>query len=136
MVAHTAKSGSMRTLHLWVSNSIRCEERRAKALCYCSPISDIREATSLVKKTGSDILISVGGGSPVDSAKAIAYTLHKDGGHWLPNIAIPTTLSVAETTQNAGYTDDDGHKVAVTDPEMVPKGPLRAQIGRNVQRGC
>ena len=86
-----------------------------------SPISDIRAATSLVKETGSDILLSVGGGSPIDSAKAIAYTLKQEGKEWIPNIAVPTTLSVAETTQNAGYTDDDGHKVAVTDPEMVPK---------------
>ena len=67
-------------------------------------------------------MISVGGGSPIDSAKAIAYNLHQDTGNWIPNIAIPTTLSVAETTQNSGFSDDNGHKIAVTDPEMVPKG--------------
>lgn len=39
------------------------------------------------------------------------------------SIAVPTTLSVAETTKNAGFTDADGNKVAVVaDRELVPKG--------------
>lgn len=70
------------------------------------------------------MLISVGGGSPVDSAKVIAYNIYQDTGRWIPSIALPTTLSVAETTQNAGYTDGEGHKVAVSDAELVPKGML------------
>lgn len=66
--------------------------------------------------------MSVGGGSPIDSAKAIAHNIHKETGRWIPSIAVPTTLSVAETTQNAGFTTDEGHKIAVSDPEQVPKG--------------
>ncbi|KAF2133076.1 alcohol dehydrogenase [Dothidotthia symphoricarpi CBS 119687] len=86
-----------------------------------APIQGIREATESMSKSGCDILISVGGGSPIDSAKAIAHNIHEKTGKWIPSIAVPTTLSVAETTQNAGFTNDDGHKIAVSDPEMVPK---------------
>lgn len=87
-----------------------------------SPIGDIREATGLMAKSGCDVLISIGGGSPIDSAKAIAYNIHQETGKWIPSIAVPTTLSVAETTQNAGFTTEEKHKIAVSHPELVPKG--------------
>ncbi|PBP15575.1 alcohol dehydrogenase IV [Diplocarpon rosae] len=86
-----------------------------------APITAIREATELVKRSGADVLISIGGGSPIDSAKAIAFQIHRDTGIWIPSIAVPTTLSVAETTQNAGFTNEEKQKIAVRDPELVPK---------------
>jgi 3-oxoacid CoA-transferase len=43
---------------------------------------------------------------------------------------VPTTLSVAETTQNAGFTTEDKHKIAVSNPELVPKGELRVKHER------
>jgi alcohol dehydrogenase class IV len=86
------------------------------------PIGAIREATELVKASGADVLISIGGGSPVDSAKAVAYQIHEATGKWIPSIAVPTTLSVAETTQNAGFTTEERKKIAVSHPELVPKG--------------
>jgi 3-oxoacid CoA-transferase len=73
-------------------------------------------------KSGCDVLIAIGGGSPIDSAKAIAYNIHEETGKWIPTIAVPTTLSVAETTQNAGFTTEEKHKIAVSNPELVPKG--------------
>jgi hypothetical protein len=75
-----------------------------------------------MSKSGCDVLISIGGGSPIDSAKAIAYNIHQETGKWIPSIAVPTTLSVAETTQNAGFTTEEKAKIAVSDPELVPKG--------------
>lgn len=92
------------------------------------PIGDIREATALVAKSGSDVLISIGGGSPIDSAKAIAYNIHQETGKWIPSIAVPTTLSVAETTQNAGFTTEELHKIAVSHPELVPKGKTVTEL--------
>lgn len=86
------------------------------------PIQLIRDATTMMSKSGCDILVSVGGGSPIDSAKAIAHNIYKETGNWIPSIAVPTTLSCAETTQNSGFTTDEGHKIAVSDPEQVPKG--------------
>jgi 3-oxoacid CoA-transferase len=76
----------------------------------------------MVRAAGADVLISVGGGSPIDSAKAVAYRIHEQTGVWIPSIAVPTTLSVAETTQNAGFTTEELKKIAVSHPELVPKG--------------
>lgn len=78
-------------------------------------------------KSGCDVLISIGGGSPIDSAKAIAYNIHEETGKWIPSIAVPTTLSVAETTQNAGFTTEEKHKIAVSNPELVPKGKCEVE---------
>jgi alcohol dehydrogenase class IV len=86
------------------------------------PIGAIREATELVKTAQADVLVSIGGGSPIDSAKAVAYQIHEQTGKWIPRIAVPTTLSVAETTQNAGFTTEEKKKIAVSHPELVPKG--------------
>src|SRR5215471_12752986 len=86
------------------------------------PVADVQRAISLIQESGADVLLSVGGGSPIDSAKAVAFNLHKETGNWIPSIAIPTTLSVAETTHVAGFTDEEGHKTAVADPELTPKG--------------
>jgi 3-oxoacid CoA-transferase len=76
------------------------------------------------------VLVSIGGGSPIDSAKAIAYQIFQETRIWIPSIAVPTTLSVAETTQNAGFTTEDKKKIAVSHPELVPKGILRNPIPR------
>ncbi|KAF1359511.1 alcohol dehydrogenase [Lizonia empirigonia] len=93
-----------------------------------APIQLIRDATTMMSKSGCDILVSVGGGSPIDSAKAIAHNIYRETGNWIPSIAVPTTLSCAETTQNSGFTTDEGHKIAVSDPEQVPKGSILAVI--------
>ncbi|KAH6675773.1 alcohol dehydrogenase [Halenospora varia] len=86
-----------------------------------APILAIREAKNLVKETRADVLISIGGGSPIDSAKAIAYQIFVETRIWIPTVAVPTTLSVAETTQNAGFTTEEKKKIAVSHPELVPK---------------
>ncbi|EEH43065.2 uncharacterized protein PADG_07885 [Paracoccidioides brasiliensis Pb18] len=101
-----------------------------------APLADIESAISAVRESGADVLVSVGGGSPIDAAKAIAYHLHVNnddangGRKWIPSIAVPTTLSVAETTKNAGFTNAEGAKVSVSDAELVPKGSfLPTSIG-------
>lgn len=112
-----ALSARLANMREWVFGHVHCNQ-----LTQFRPIGDIREATALMSKSGCDVLISIGGGSPIDSAKAIAYNIHKETGKWVPSIAVPTTLSVAETTQNAGFTTEELHKIAVSDPELVPKG--------------
>ena len=99
-----------------------------------APIAQIEEAASLVgggSDPGNpqvDTVISLGGGSPIDSAKAIAHILHdkspnkdKDKAGFLHHIAIPTTLSVAEVTGIAGYTSPEGVKSMFRSPSLVPK---------------
>jgi alcohol dehydrogenase class IV len=86
-----------------------------------APVAQLDEATSIVQKDSSvDTVISIGGGSPIDSAKAISYRLHDKSGKWLFHIAIPTTLSASECTMMAGYTESDGVKTGVRGKELVP----------------
>lgn len=86
-----------------------------------APVAQLDEATTLVENdTNIDTVISIGGGSPIDSSKAISYRLHEKTGKWLFHIAIPTTLSASECTLMAGYTQSDGLKTGVGAPELVP----------------
>jgi len=87
-----------------------------------APIAQLDEATELVKKDSSiDTIISIGGGSPIDSAKAISYRVNEQTGNFLFHITIPTTLSAAECTSNAGYTDNTGLKTGVSNPKLAAK---------------
>lgn len=62
-----------------------------------APVQGIIRGLEAFKAAGADIIISVGGGSPIDASKAIVYRLHQQtGGKFLNHIAIPTTLSAAE----------------------------------------
>jgi alcohol dehydrogenase class IV len=86
-----------------------------------APIAQLDEATSLVAKDPSiDTVISIGGGSPIDSAKAISHRVHEKTGNFLFHIAIPTTLSASECTMMAGFTAADGVKTGVRAAELVP----------------
>lgn len=86
-----------------------------------APVAQLDEATKIVENDSSvDTVISIGGGSPIDSAKAISYRLHDKSGRWLHHIAIPTTLSASECTMMAGYTESDGVKTGVRAKELVP----------------
>jgi alcohol dehydrogenase class IV len=92
-----------------------------------APVAQLDEATEIVKKDSSvDTIISIGGGSPIDSAKAITYrvnetTSESGEGKWLLHIAIPTTLSAAECTAAAGYTRADGVKTGIFHPNTFPQ---------------
>ena len=86
-----------------------------------APVAQLDEATDNVRKDSTiDTLISIGGGSPIDSAKAISYRLHEQTGKFLYHITVPTTLSAAECTYIAGYTNEEGTKISVADPELAP----------------
>ncbi|EEB86737.1 hypothetical protein MPER_16198, partial [Moniliophthora perniciosa FA553] len=88
-----------------------------------SPIAGIRKGLKIFRDNGCDIIVSVGGGSPVDASKAILYfKQQEDGGELLYQIAIPTTLSAAEYTIGSGYTNEEGKKVAVSNPKLAPSG--------------
>jgi alcohol dehydrogenase class IV len=90
-----------------------------------SPISGIRAGVDMLKQSGADIIVSVGGGSPIDASKAIIYYLHEQlGGDFLRQIAIPTTLSAAEYSIGAGYTDEAGQKTAVSSQYLAPSGVI------------
>ncbi|OSX66597.1 hypothetical protein POSPLADRAFT_1178051 [Postia placenta MAD-698-R-SB12] len=88
-----------------------------------SPVSGIHNGLKAFKDASADIIVSVGGGSPIDASKAILYFYQQEkGGDYLRQIAIPTTLSAAEYTVGAGYTNEEGKKVAVSSPQLAPAG--------------
>lgn len=90
-----------------------------------APVAQLDEATDLVAKDSSiDTIISIGGGSPIDSAKAISFRQNEKTGSFLHHIAIPTTLSAAECTSIAGYTKSDGVKTAIGHPNVYPSAIL------------
>lgn len=64
-----------------------------------TPVAGIRNGLKLFKDNQCDVIVSVGGGSPIDGSKAMLYNLQQEtGGPTLHQIAIPTTLSAAEYT--------------------------------------
>lgn len=69
-----------------------------------APIQDIRKALDDLKKSKSDGIVAVGGGSPIDAAKVVLGFYKEETGILLKLISIPTTLSAAEFTIIAGYT--------------------------------
>jgi maleylacetate reductase len=88
-----------------------------------APSTGIVRATSAAKEANADSLISLGGGSPIDSTKIIVKELSHDFRlPALPHIAIPTTLSAAEFSHIAGMTDDKmNRKTGFRDLRMVPR---------------
>lgn len=111
------------------------------------PHDVVLAATEAARAAGADGVLSVGGGSPIDLAKAVSLCLaedvrtHTDLLRWrvvfeypdkveiptprkpeLPHIAVSTTLSAGEFTSIAGITDTDRSvKDLYMAPTLVPK---------------
>lgn len=105
------------------------------------PSRGVLEAARLARAAGADLVVSFGGGSPVDCAKLVALALAED---WtepaqiharadrtnrtpparepVPQIAVTTTLSAGEFTAAAGVTNEDtGFKGGYGHPSLAPK---------------
>ena len=99
------------------------------------PVSAVEAAAALSRREGCDSLVAVGGGSPMDTAKAAAAllarpdrTLSQLAGLLKvrrpipPFIAVPTTAGTgSETTIAAVVTGADHHKYAVSDLCLIPR---------------
>lgn len=88
-----------------------------------APISGIKQAIGEVQRARADSLISLGGGSPIDSTKVVVKEMSDSFAKPLiAHLAIPTTLSAAEFSHSAGMTDDNTkRKTGVRDPRLVPR---------------
>ncbi|KAL4912422.1 alcohol dehydrogenase [Aspergillus aurantiobrunneus] len=83
------------------------------------PEDDVEQAVeTILRSDGVDTLVSLGGGSPIDTAKVISMRIKERRGDTLKHLTIPTTLSAAECTAAGGYTKADGVKVGFRRPEM------------------
>ena len=83
------------------------------------PGGAVMELTALLRSSGADGAVAVGGGSPIDGTKAALF--HLDEGA-TPQIALPTTLSAAEFTPTAGVTDEaTQRKGGVVHPRLTPR---------------
>ncbi|MFH1149181.1 MAG: iron-containing alcohol dehydrogenase [Actinomycetota bacterium] len=99
-----------------------------------SGIHVINEATGFATEAGADCLVSVGGGSTIDTAKGIAILL-KEGGRLqdysgfqmlkrpqTPHVVVPTTAGTgSEATMTAVVKDWDKHqKLLFSDNHIIP----------------
>ncbi|HLG59242.1 MAG TPA: iron-containing alcohol dehydrogenase [Vicinamibacterales bacterium] len=91
------------------------------------PACSVARVAQLLQDHGADSIISFGGGSPIDTAKAAVYSLlpasrTPGAGRWPVHIAIPTTLSAGEFTAVAGITDEKTRiKRPVSDSRITPR---------------
>lgn len=85
-------------------------------------LNSIKKALELVIQHSPEKIIALGGGSTLDSAKAVSYFMSKTGVR-IPIIAIPTTCGTgSEVTSYAVITDTDNNiKIPITDEKMVPE---------------
>src|SRR5437763_2388392 len=123
------------------------------------PAPAVQAAVQQARRDGVDSVVSFGGGSCADLAKAVCYFTEREAGTpgatWLdrpalPHIAIPTTYSGAELTPFFGMTDPASRRksgaggptvapvAAFYDPEVTLSTPARvsAETGMNALAHC
>jgi alcohol dehydrogenase class IV len=85
-----------------------------------SPLEVVSKGVEQARQRSADLLVSLGGGSSVDTAKGIAwYACEQDPQHRLRHVAIPSTLSGAEFTEDAGITVA-GQKQVHRSVDLIP----------------
>ncbi len=97
------------------------------------PEETVTRGAALATRMKADLIIGIGGGSPMDAAKAMAilagtgrpiaelYGVGQVKGQRLPLVLVPTTGGTgSEATPYAVITRPDGDKVSITDRQSVP----------------
>lgn len=99
-------------------------------------IKNVTDGVNVCKKSNADVIVAVGGGSSIDTAKAISIVmtnpdradikslngLSNTVNRGMPVIALPTTAgTAAEVTINYVITDEDAEiKMVCVDPNDIP----------------
>ncbi|HEX4866357.1 MAG TPA: iron-containing alcohol dehydrogenase family protein [Acidimicrobiales bacterium] len=123
------------------------------------PVPLVQQAVQQARRDGVDLIVSFGGGSCADLAKAVGFFLEQEAGMpgashldrpLVPHLSIPTTYSGAELTPFFGMTDPTTRQkqgaggptsapVAVLyDPLLTTSTPARvsAETGMNALAHC
>ena len=109
------------------------------AITQHAPATSVAAAAFSAREARPDAVISFGGGSPIDAAKAVVFALatgldllqpdaaetarrfRPSPSEVLPHLAIPTTLSAAELSGLAGFTTESDHeKVGLRGDALIP----------------
>ncbi|MDR1513881.1 MAG: iron-containing alcohol dehydrogenase [Propionibacteriaceae bacterium] len=101
-----------------------------------APLDDVNNALTARFAADADLVISLGGGGPIDAAKGVARgalaAAARVGAasqtgmaadtppNRVPHVALPTTLAAAELSWRAGFSNTDGDKVGFADRGMLP----------------
>jgi len=107
------------------------------------PVETVHEAIDRVRELRADGLVALGGGSAIDTAKAVAGELANAGDPAPEIIAVPTTYAGAEYTRSYGMLLAPGEKrggrseaalpvAAIYDPELTLELPLAATVGTSM----
>lgn len=124
-------------------------------------LSKVEEAISLVRERGLQAILAVGGGSVIDSAKAISLGVLYDGSVWdfysraakpskaLPLYVVSTVSATASEMNSTSVLTNEtlGHKSAVTndllfpratsiDPSVQSSVPVRQTVNGGVDAIC
>jgi maleylacetate reductase len=78
------------------------------------PLATAEAARAAAAEADADVVLSIGGGSTIGAAKAVALTAR------IPVVAVPTTYSGSEVTPVWGLTVD-GRKTTGVDPAVLPR---------------
>jgi maleylacetate reductase len=123
------------------------------------PVPLVQQAVLQARRDGIDVVVSFGGGSCADLAKAVCFFLEQEAGMpgashvdrpVVPHVSIPTTYSGAELTPFFGMTDPTTKQkqgaggptsapvVAIYDPDLTRSTPprVRAETGMNALAHC
>ena len=95
------------------------------------PVDVVRRAVRLVRDASIDTIVSIGGGSVVDAAKAVAFFTEREAGTpgtsfadrpVLTHVAVPTTFAPSATSPGFAMTDPmSRNRQATSSPTLVPR---------------